>query len=229
MRDLIDTHGLPLTKDYWFYVGGQRFRLGPSGLRTLRLFIEIGEKSRAATDRFWLLSLRPQIREMEQGNARAALCLAVSRARDERLRVLAIWLRGRCGGTLGTSIVATHAKSPQRLMRKEVARCLCRMSGWADLRQIEACEADPRIRRLASQSGPVTHVSRLKRFCQNVSQFAAPPGEPQLFLAPGIESRQGRPPRPPWLIRLFLERIHRLVNLEAVKSSSDRRITRSSH
>lgn len=212
---MISTQGLPVTKDYCFYVGGKRFRLGSVGLRALYLLTEIGQRWRSASDHYWLLPLRPCIREIQLQNPRAALCLAISQTRDERLRVLAVWLRGRCGGSLGTSVVATHANSRQRLLRKEVARCLRRMSGWSDLRLIEAVEADPRIRRLAMQPRPPSHASRLTQFCQNLRRSVKPQSEPQLYLAPWIESRQGRLPRSPWLIRLFLEHIHRLVSRSA--------------
>lgn len=201
-----------MTEDYRFCVSGKKFRLGAAGLRTLRVLCELGDKSLTTNDVSWLLPLRPRIREIERANARAALCLAISHTNQERLRLLAIWLRGRCGGSLGTSIVAAYATSPDRMFRKEVARCLKRMSGWSELRLMEASELDPQIRRLATQASPATYKSRLSQFCQNVRLSGTSPTESQLYVSAAVDNRQGRPPRPAWLIRLFLERIHRLVN-----------------
>jgi len=212
VRILRTMYGSWALRGYRFYVGPKRFVLRAGGVRTLELLAEMVEKWLDAERPARLVSLRAQIREIEHMACRAALCLAIESTADERLRRLAIWLRGRCRGTLGTSIVARYRTSPDPAIRKEVARALMRMDGWAELRQMEREDPDPRVRRMAVQPSPRPYAARLDSFVRCVPRLDVEPDETPLIVAPDVDPAAGRPPKPAWLIGMILERIHRLVS-----------------
>jgi hypothetical protein len=178
--------GFPDRRGYEFRLHGQRYFVGASSIRTLKLLADIyqacvtaddgtwdrqnnncpigfgdtqrerGRESFSGNDephgrRFlrkrlptpsakrdtnsfagtWPFRLRPQIRQVQAIDATPVLCLVVERTDDPTLRILAIWLRGRCGGSLGTSSLAAFATAADDRTRKEVARALKRMGAWA--------------------------------------------------------------------------------------------------
>lgn len=211
MAHLFPIFGFSVRFGYRFRIGDRRFSLGSEGVRALELLAELNAKSATAAGLDWLLPLRGTIREIERLNSRAALTLVILRAPTAHLRRLAIWLRGRSGGYLGTSNVARHGADPDPAVRKEVARCLNRMSAWADLRQMERCDPDARVRRFAAQKLHQSYEIRLRSFSSHVVPRKVSPEETPLLVADDVDVRAGRPPKPDWMIRMILERIHRLV------------------
>jgi hypothetical protein len=209
---LYQIYGFCVSKEFEFsLVHGERKRqLGRNGVRVLTLLACVFEHQPAAADPAWLLSWRAELRAIARSRSREALTLVVDRAPDVRLRRLAIWLRGRCGGTLGTAIVARSSASPDCRTRKEAAHCLRRMSAWSELRRMAESDPDPRIRRIATQQPPKTFSRRLAAVSQFARQHDIETGQ-----RPLVESAElnlsGRPARRSWLIRLVLERIHQLV------------------
>lgn len=128
--------GFPPLSDYAYRIRDKRYRVGLAGKQTLKLLTEIYFANRHTSGPYWLIPFRKQIREIQRINSRGILSLTVERTPDPKLRLLAIWLRGRCGGTLGTSILADYVTHLDPQTRKEVARALKRMSAWVQLRQL---------------------------------------------------------------------------------------------
>ncbi|QDU91608.1 hypothetical protein Pla175_50380 [Pirellulimonas nuda] len=211
MSRLHALYGLPISRDYQFRLGGKKYRLGASGVRALTLLAGLVEQTPDRGDVGWLLRRRGDVREIERINPSAALILVVDRAQDDRLRCLAVWLRGRCGGVLGAATVSRLSTSTDRTLRKEAARCLRRLKAWAALRAIAEADPDPQIRALATQSPSVPFTTRLAGFSRRLSRRLASPATPGLWVSPDASFEQGRPPKPRRLIRLILERIHRLA------------------
>lgn len=201
----------PVSVGYRFRLGGKRYRLGRGGVRALRLVVQTVEQTPSHDDIAWLMPYRGHFREIERLNPRAALTLVIDRTDNRRQRRLAIWLRGRCGGTLGASTVARFSTSSDRALRKEVTRCLKRLSAWAEIRGIAANDPDSRIRKMATPSPPKPCAARIARFSRNISRHRIVPRERQFFVSPNLDVTRGRPPKPRWLIRHVLERIQRVV------------------
>lgn len=200
-----------MSSTYRFRLDRGVYRLGRRGVRTIELVCQILEEAPAVEDAGWLLAHRHRVRTVERLKSKAALTLVIARTEDERLRRLAVWLRGRCGGALETATVSRFATSPDRALRKEVVRCLKRLSAWAELRAIAETDPDPQIRRLATQSGSRPYANRLAGYCEGIPRRLFQRPSPDVFVAPEFEAGQGRPPKPQWLIRMILDRIRRLV------------------
>lgn len=210
MSRLRSVYPFPVDGDYQYRLAGRDCRLHPDDVRALTLLAEIAESADLENPR-WLIPLRSHIREIEDLNPRAALIHVIERTESPLMRVLAIWLRGRCRGTFGAAAVARHARSSHRSMRKHVVQCLKRLSAWSELRRIEWAERDRQIRQLARPASPKPYAARLARFSRHMTGSLVCGQRCELFLAPGVDLTSGRRPKPVELIRMLLERIHRLV------------------
>jgi hypothetical protein len=139
------------------------------------------------------------------------LTLVVERTDDPTLRLLAIWLRGRCGGSLGTPILAKFSTHPDVQTRKEVARSLKRMGAWDQLREIATHDANGRIRRIATTQPSKPYRDRLASFSRHMARVEIASVKRHLLASPTIDVGHGRAPKSRWVIRMILERIHRIV------------------
>jgi hypothetical protein len=203
--------GFPVKRGYQFRLHGQPYVVGASSIRTLKLLADIYRACVTCDDGSWPFRLRPQIRQVQAIEATPVLCLVVERTDDPTLRILAIWLRGRCGGSLGTASLAEFATAADDRTRKEVARALKRLGAWAPLREMAEHDPDPRIRRIATARPARPYRQRLAEYTQRVSRVSAATGQQPLVVAPDLDLSQGRPPKSRSFIRAILERIHRLV------------------
>jgi hypothetical protein len=130
------------------------------------------------------------------------------------MRVLAIWLRGRCGGYLGTSTIASFAYAPEYELQKECVRALQRLSGWAELEEIANHASHPRIRQLAAQPAVKPLGERLAAMLKHVHSMSAsevPPSKPKFWLRSGHVLKYTAP-KSVAAIRDILWRIKRLVS-----------------
>lgn len=212
MKSFVDIFGFTNKANRQFRIGRQRFRIGPRGAQTLKHLVSIYELCQTTGDRNCLIRVRPLIRDTERLNSGATLSLVVSQAKDPALRILAIWLRGRCGGTLGTKIVSRFANDLDFKTRKEVARALRRMSGWQTLDEMAADDPIKRIRNMATCKPARPIVERIARFMNHVSRRSVPPAKKDVFVAANVDYRHGKPPKSAELIRVILQRIRRLLN-----------------
>lgn len=191
--------------------GPQLLRVGPAGVRTLRLLADIYHSCRTRTDGKWPFQLRNHFRRIKSIGATHVLALVVDRTKDRTLRILAIWLRGRAGGTRGTSVVARFSVDPDTQTRKEVARALKRMAAWSQLRKMEADDPSPRVRQMASCRPAQSYEARLAKLTQDLSRLEVTPVEQKLVVSPELDLRNGRPPKSSSFMRMILDRIRRLV------------------
>jgi hypothetical protein len=213
-RTTTSRFGFPADRNYRVAVSGRRYRVGSSGKQTLDLLGEIYAAGVAGDERSWLLRLRPQIRQILRLKALVVLSAVAEHSDDPMLRLLAIWLRGHCGGTLGTSSLARFATLPDERTRREVARAFQRMGAWSELRAMLDGDASDRIRRMATPHTSQPFRQRLASLTNHGESLAVPPSTRSLVIAPDLEIGGGRPPRSPWIFRLILERIRRLVAAE---------------
>lgn len=207
----IDSSLFGFSATFFFKLKGRRYTNGRGGIRTLNNLTAMYIACRSSTDHSWAIRARPLIHEVQSLNARPTLCLVVRRTRDPLMRLLAIWMLGRCRGTFGTAAVAHWATDLDFHTRKEVVRALKRKAGWATLAMVAENEPEPRIRRLASCQPPKQIEGRISRFMSHVSDESVNESGMPLFVSPLLDIGRGKMPRTAYAIRLVLERIRRLV------------------
>lgn len=198
---------------YAYSRDGQRFYLSQSARRTIQLFYEIA--SAKPTQHCWLLKYRPQIREIQRRKCTTILSRIAEASTDPKVQLLAIWLLGRCRRSAGTKQIAPYMRSRDRQMRKELVRAFRRMSAWTELRAMIRNESDSRILRMAMHIRVPPFADRLVKFTSSVDQRNEPDrsSAPQpLLIQPGVSCENGLPAKSRTLIRVILERIHRLVS-----------------
>ncbi len=135
----------------------------------------VEESDRGTRSPSCLLPYRPMVREMMQSPPRALLIYVAATATNPTVQRAAIWLRGRCRGSLGTATLARLWMSADVGLRKEVTRAFKRMEAWDYLRVIETSDPNPRIRRLANQPTPRAFPVRLARFLARIKRREAGP------------------------------------------------------
>jgi hypothetical protein len=199
-----------LRRTMYFKVSGKRFRITGEEERVIALLrqLEINEPTRGRLG--WLLPFRPLLREIQYINPRALLSYLLETTDDWRHRRYLIWLRGRCGGYIGTSIVGKFANDADASIRKETARSLKRLSGWVYMRQMASSDPIARIRMLA-QSSRKSHAARQARFLEKIDILKTSARPTPLLISPDVDVTQAKPTRQPWFIRQVLMRIHTLV------------------
>lgn len=192
-------------------VGGRRFRLRAHDVQLVQLMTYLLEQRPAAPHVGWLIPHRPTLRQVLQLNARVGLTWLVECATESWHLRLALWLRGRCGGALGTPIVAKCLLSTDELVRKEAVRALRRMNAWAELHAVAEYDANPRLRRLASCRPPPDLRARVERFTEHIRAVPYETRSRPLYVAPSVALDSCPHVRSRSYIREILDRIRRLV------------------
>jgi hypothetical protein len=205
---LYATFGFSVGLGMRFQVDGKQYRFHAGDIHVLEELAAILARRPHDPNPYWLLPLREQIRHIHAG---AVLAYAAGQTNHAALQCLAVWLRGRSGGKIGTPVIANLYRTTDFTVRKEVVRALQRMHAWAALRRIEWCEQSPRIHHLARQRPAKAYRSRMDRFLQQVAPCKLPLGSGRLHEQDGLNLHGGLPPRSPTFIRAVLERIRRLV------------------
>ena len=196
---------------YRFRIKKRLYRVNPDGAEALSILSEIHTASLTAKDRYWALRLRQHIRRIEFLNCRALMIHVIEMTCDDRMRLMAIWLRGRCGGYIGTSSIAEFASSSCFEIQKESVRALRRMSGWADLRQIADSADNLRIRILAKQRTAKPLNGRIASLLANMRPIPEGSQKKELWLLPGL-ALEFTAPKTIETIRRLLLRIKHLVS-----------------
>ena len=206
------TFGLPMDVNHRFLLNGKRFRIGNSGVRTMQLMDELLLLLTKKGSGKSLFSCRALIREVQYYESQSVLSFSISHANHLHARLLAIFLRGRCGGSLGTSTVFEYAKTNNdERTRKLATRALKRMGAWAQLQEIAETDPSEHVRCIATARPSDHYATRLNTFVRNVSPKAITHSQSTLYVAPGLEFDQGRKPKSASTIRAFLERIVRKI------------------
>ena len=228
MMTFAETCGFKTESCTRFEINGHRHRVGRDGGRTLR-HLETMYQSCVAARPNWSLRSRDMVRDIERWNSQGVLSFVVTQTRDPILRRLAIWLRGRCRGTMGTASIAMFASDGEHATRKEVARALRRMSDWNTLAWMATEDRSSRIRRLAAARPPRPKEERLQGFLSNVrveadaekqhdeSGCPVPLQCRPLFIAEHVAKRLAElfryaPVKSAAQIRVILDRIRRAVS-----------------
>jgi hypothetical protein len=192
---------------------GVRYPVGVNGIRALQLVIDMANASaHEQPDRSALLRFRRRVLEVMETPPRAVLTYFAVQTGDPDCRRLAVWLRGRCRGTLGTVAFGRLWANADLPLRKELTRAFKRMDAWDYLRRIEKDNPDQRIRRMARQPAPQSFGGRLVNYLSRVARGEMPKGATPLFLNDEVDFDGGRPAKPQWLIRRILEHIRALVH-----------------
>lgn len=190
---------------------GKTYQAGYDEERVATLMRVLHESSFSAKRLDWLLPHRAAIREITELKTRIFLSYRIDATDDLRDLRFAIWLRGRCGGYAGSTVITRFARHPNPYIRKEVARSLRRLSAWPALREMAMHDPEARIRALASQPPSHSYGRRQERFLKSLHVFKASGAPTPLVVSPQVDVTQATPTRQPWFIRRILLRIHSLV------------------
>lgn len=198
--------GFPIRHNYRFRLNGRLHRLNQDGTRVLDLLSEIYQASLSNRSPYWLLGMRKQIRCIEQLNTRAVLTHVIEKTQESQMRVLAIWLRGRCGGYMGTAVIAQRARMADLTTQKECVRALKRLHGWVQLAQIARESEHARVRELAVLPPAPALAPRLPRLLQHFQTIELPTERQTQWVQPGLPLSLS-PPKRRERIQTILQRI----------------------
>jgi hypothetical protein len=211
MYDADDSIGY-LSKSSIIRIGGRRYRVGIAGCLAQRLVIDLRHSIRVGHSCFFL---RPQIRAVQRDESTSILTKMIESAPDMTTRLIAIWLRGRCGGSLGTDLLRAFATSPEVRLRIAAAKALRQMHGWAALKEFEA-DASMRVRNLAASRARRSFKDRVGDFLPHLSTIATRNRNRPTYVAPTVNLDARLPIRSLESIRRLLLRIRQLVRGETV-------------
>ena len=193
-------------------IGRVRYRIRPEGVVAIKLAVEIWRMTEQNRP---LFALRNDIRAVRKTLCKAALMHLIKVTKNEKLRLIAIWLRGQCGGYVGTEILAELSTADAEVVRLKVAGALQRMSGWGVLERMSASDPSLRVRRLASSREPRTFHSRLREYVDKSTLLPVVAKDTalvrDLYVATDFELTQPKAPKSVEFIRQVLERIRFLV------------------
>jgi hypothetical protein len=195
------------------WIDKKRYPLGrcdEAALRRLWLIAEARkELQRAGLPLPPLLTYRQTFRQIIRDQPVVGL-LAATRREDSTLRLLAVWLLGRCRAHRAAGLIAEMRNTTDRGLRKQVAKALARLEAWPELRRLHELEPDPVIRRLSAGQAPRPLAERLERYARQVENIAPVTGE-RMPLVTTCEPTAPSPPKSRHVIRRLLEHIAALV------------------
>ncbi len=158
-----------------------------------------------------LVTFRRQFRRITKRGNIAGLFVFIDHEDAETIR-LGIWLMGRTNSCAAIPEIARFADRQNVRIRREAARALRRLGGWAELRAMAHCDFDPRVIRLATSLPARPLDERLRRVTRSIHSAAKSTGDlrpAELFVE--LPVGPGRAPKPTSLIRAILERIRLAV------------------
>ncbi len=219
-RILVSEPGSPFCPTAVHFPAGLRFRLGKttyilsrSDARALQRLAALRKALPTDTSTTWLLRHRNWIRSIVATRPRTALTLAALATDDRRLIELALWLRGRCQGTVGANDLCQLALRNDLQLQRHVARCLQSMGAWAQLRilasQTDLARYYPRV---VWQPPPRAFDTRMASYLAKVRPRTISASRRALWMPNDTIVSRRRPGKPLWLIRLVLDRVRLLVS-----------------
>ena len=208
MLPLSKLAGFPVDASHKFRINGQSYRLNESGAKAIVLAVELLHRRASLQS---LLPLRSEIRSVELGNCKAALSYLIEMTSNHDLRVIAIWLRGRCGGYVGSQTIAKFAQSEEERIRFLAAKAMQSMGVWSTLATMARNDPSERVRRIAAPRPPRKFRDRLCNFSKNVEPIPHSPKQRELFWSTLIDLRNPVRKKSVDFIRRLLERIRNMV------------------
>ncbi len=107
---------------------GRRYAVGVQGIRAMQLVIDMANAAGLdRADPLVLVRFRRRVREVMEAPARAAIAYFAVQTGNPACRRVAVWLRGRCRGMLGTVAFGRLWAKADLPLRKELTRALKRM------------------------------------------------------------------------------------------------------
>ena len=188
-------------------INGQTYRIGDQGVKAIELAIELLDRRTRFQS---LLSLRSDIQSCKLDNCKAALTYLIERTPNYNLKIIALWLRGRCGGYVGSQLIAGFADSQDEKMRYLASKAMQRMGVWSTLADMAKNDPSERVRRIAATRPPRKFRERLSTFSNNLEEIPHTTKQRGLFWSSAIDVRRPIGTKSVELIRLLLERIRRL-------------------
>lgn len=178
--------GFPVEAGSKIYVNGQRYRVGYPGVKAIELAVQLlDHRTRFQS----LLGFRSAIRKCESESCRAALSHLIERTPSHDLRIIALWLRGRCGGYVGSQMIAKLAESEEERVRFLAAKAMQKMGVWATLANMANNDPSERVRRIAAPRSPRKFRERLSNFSVNVESIPHTAKQRELFWSSEIDVR----------------------------------------
>ncbi len=178
--------GFPVEAGHKIYVNGQRFRVGNPGVKAIELAVELlDHRTRFQS----LLRFRSAIRECETESCRAALSHLIEMTPSHDMRIIALWLRGRCGGYVGSQMIAKLAESEEERVRFLAAKAMQKMGVWATLADMAKNDPSERVRRIAAPRSTRKFRERLSSFSLNVESIPHTAKQRELFWSSEIDLR----------------------------------------
>lgn len=184
-----------------------RYRFGSSGAEQL-----INDMVRSVGEGQSLFRFRERVRALRTQRCNAALSYLIEIAPVQQSRLFAIWLRGRCGGYIGTGVLERYAFDDDERIRRAVAKALQNMSGWSILSKMARNDPSPRVRRLASPPLRQSFNDRLNRFSGDLSPIKISSSPASFYLSPDVRLRHPVLAKSAEAIRRILSHIKLLVN-----------------
>ena len=201
--------GFPVVASHKIQINGQSYFVGQSGVNAIELAVELLHRRMTFQS---LLPLRSEIRNVELESCKAALSHLIEMTSNKDLKLIAIWLRGRCGGYVGTQTVARFAQSEDERMRYVVAKALQNMACWNTLASMAKYDPSDRVRRVAAARPLRKFRDRLNSFAKNLELLPHSSKPKGLVWSSSIDLRNPIRSKSVELIRKLLERIRNLVH-----------------
>ena len=142
--------------------------------------------------------------------------LCCLRSPNDELRILAVWLLGRCASGAAVNAVKSLSEDSNARIRREVVRAFQRMAEWTELQAMAKDDPDAHVRTQATTLLITTkrpYAARLSRFARHTGGEPFEPGRysshmPVFMLHP---VGPGTPAKSRDFIRRILEHIRELV------------------
>ncbi len=209
MAPFSDIIGFPLRVNYRFRVSDVSYRLGEVGTDTVKL----------AFDALYLLKtesspivLRQLVRRSKYSGSPAALAHLIEMTPDRDLRLVAVWLLGLRGGTIGSKILAKFFPAADEPFRYVLAKAMWQMKAWHDLERLAKNDPSARVQRVAQHAPAVEFQTRLETYTSGIKVVKHhEPTIHQHFMA-RINFAESVQPKSATVIREILERIRTLVH-----------------
>lgn len=142
--------------------------------------------------------------------------LCCLRSPNDELRLLAVWLLGRCASGAAVNAVKSLSEDSNARIRREVVRAFQRMAEWTELQAMAKYDQDARVCTQATTSSMTTkrpYAARLNRFMRHIRGEHFEPGHysshmPVFMVQP---VGPGKPAKSRDFIRRILEHIRELV------------------
>jgi hypothetical protein len=190
-------------------INGKNYRVGYAGVNAVRLAafaLRLMHAKRPLN-----AELRRRIRELRLKECKAGLHCLILRTSDAELKSIAIWLRGFCGGKMGSKLIQMQATHQDERVRYAAAKTMRRLEAWTTLATMAAEDNSDRIRRIAHARPAREFRSRLSTYSEHVHVVPRSNASRSLFWSTKINTNASVPAKSTEKIREVLLRIREIL------------------